>query len=54
MPLEPKPPSVSATEMVQVVLPNDANPMGLASFGSTTCTISVAEADGGLGASVIV
>ena len=30
------------------------NPIGFVSFGSTTSTISVAEADGDLGASVIV
>ena len=33
--------------------PPSMNPIGFASFGSTTCTISVADADGGFGASGI-
>jgi hypothetical protein len=31
-------------------VPPRMKPSGLASFGSTTCTISVEEADGGRGA----
>jgi acyl-CoA hydrolase len=44
MPLAPKPPSVSATEMVQVVLPNDANPMGFMLGGAVMHLIDIAGA----------
>lgn len=44
MPLEPKPPSASATEMVQVVLPNDANPMGFMLGGAVMHLIDIAGA----------
>lgn len=44
MPLTPKPPSVSATEMVQVVLPNDANPMGFMLGGAVMHLIDIAGA----------
>ena len=44
MSLEPKPPSVSATEMVQVVLPNDANPMGFMLGGAVMHLIDIAGA----------
>ena len=44
MPLAPKPPSVSATEMVEVVLPNDANPMGFMLGGAVMHLIDIAAA----------
>ena len=44
MTLEPKSPSVSATEMVQVVLPNDANPMGFMLGGAVMHLIDLAAA----------
>jgi acyl-CoA hydrolase len=44
MPLEPKPPSASATEMVEVVLPNDANPMGFMLGGAVMHLIDIAAA----------
>jgi acyl-CoA hydrolase len=44
MPLTPKPPSASATEMVQVVLPNDANPMGFMLGGAVMHLIDIAAA----------
>jgi acyl-CoA hydrolase len=44
MPLAPKSPSVSATEMVQVVLPNDANPMGFMLGGAVMHLIDIAGA----------
>ena len=44
MPLTPKPPSASATEMVQVVLPNDANPMGFMLGGAVMHLIDIAGA----------
>src|SRR5918999_4176629 len=44
MPLTPKPPSASATEMVQVVLPNDANPMGFMLGGAVMHFIDIAGA----------
>ena len=44
MPSEPKPPSQSATEMVQVVLPNDANPMGFMLGGAVMHLIDIAGA----------
>ena len=44
MPLEPKPPSASVTEMVQVVLPNDANPMGFMLGGAVMHLIDIAGA----------
>jgi acyl-CoA hydrolase len=44
MPLAPKPPSTSATEMVQVVLPNDANPMGFMLGGAVMHLIDIAGA----------
>jgi acyl-CoA hydrolase len=44
MPLEPKPPSTSVTEMVQVVLPNDANPMGFMLGGAVMHLIDIAGA----------
>ena len=44
MPLVPKPPSASATEMVQVVLPNDANPMGFMLGGAVMHLIDIAAA----------
>ena len=44
MPLAPKPPSESATEMVQVVLPNDANPMGFMLGGAVMHLIDIAGA----------
>lgn len=40
----PKPPSESATEMVQVVLPNDANPMGFMLGGAVMHLIDIAGA----------
>ena len=40
----PKPPSESATEMVQVVLPNDANPMGFMLGGDVMHLIDIAGA----------
>jgi acyl-CoA hydrolase len=40
----PKPPSASATEMVQVVLPNDANPMGFMLGGAVMHLIDIAGA----------
>ena len=44
MPLEPKPPSASVTEMVEVVLPNDANPMGFMLGGAVMHLIDLAGA----------
>ena len=44
MPLAPKPPSESATEMVEVVLPNDANPMGFMLGGAVMHLIDIAAA----------
>jgi len=44
MPLAPKPPSASATEMVEVVLPNDANPMGFMLGGAVMHLIDIAAA----------
>ena len=44
MPLAPKPASASATEMVQVVLPNDANPMGFMLGGAVMHLIDIAGA----------
>ena len=44
MPLDAKPPSESATEMVQVVLPNDANPMGFMLGGAVMHLIDIAGA----------
>lgn len=44
MPLEPKPPSASVTEMVEVVLPNDANPMGFMLGGAVMHLIDIAAA----------
>jgi acyl-CoA hydrolase len=42
--LAPKPASLSATEMVQVVLPNDANPLGYILGGSVMHLIDIAGA----------
>ncbi|HET7618876.1 MAG TPA: acyl-CoA thioesterase [Gemmatimonadaceae bacterium] len=39
-----KPPSASATEMVQVVLPNDANPLGFILGGTVMHLIDIAGA----------
>jgi acyl-CoA hydrolase len=44
MPDTPKHPSDSATEMVQVVLPNDANPMGFMLGGAVMHLIDIAAA----------
>ena len=44
MPLPPKPSSDSFTEMVQVVLPNDANPMGFMLGGAVMHLIDIAAA----------
>src|SRR5580765_7888230 len=44
MDLSPKPPSASATEMVQVVLPNDANPLGFILGGTVMHLIDMAGA----------
>ena len=44
MDLTPKPPSASATEMVQVVLPNDANPLGFILGGTVMHLIDMAGA----------
>ena len=44
MPAAAKPPSESATEMVQVVLPNDANPMGFMLGGAVMHLIDIAGA----------
>src|SRR6202162_632308 len=44
MDLTPKPSSASATEMVQVVLPNDANPLGFILGGSVMHLIDIAGA----------
>ena len=41
---EPKPASASATEMVQVVLPNDANPLGFILGGTVMHLIDIAGA----------
>ena len=43
-PLSPKPPSASATEMVQVVLPNDANPLGFILGGTVMHLVDIAGA----------
>ena len=42
--MTPKPPSASATEMVQVVLPNDANPLGFLLGGTVMHLIDIAGA----------
>jgi acyl-CoA hydrolase len=42
--LTPKPASASATEMVQVVLPNDANPLGYILGGTVMHLIDIAGA----------
>jgi acyl-CoA hydrolase len=44
MDLTPKPASASATEMVQVVLPNDANPLGFILGGTVMHLIDIAGA----------
>lgn len=44
MSLAPKPASESATEMVQVVLPNDANPMGFMLGGAVMHLVDIAGA----------
>src|SRR5438105_15478979 len=44
MTLPPKPASASATEMVQVVLPNDANPLGFILGGTVMHLIDIAGA----------
>ncbi len=44
MHLTPKPPSASQTEMVQVVLPNDANPLGFILGGTVMHLIDIAGA----------
>jgi acyl-CoA hydrolase len=44
MDLPPKPASESATEMVQVVLPNDANPMGFMLGGAVMHLVDIAGA----------
>lgn len=44
MSLVPKPASESATEMVQVVLPNDANPMGFMLGGAVMHLLDIAGA----------
>ncbi len=44
MSLTPKRPSESATEMVQVVLPNDANPLGFILGGTVMHLIDIAGA----------
>jgi acyl-CoA hydrolase len=44
MALPPKPPSESATEMVEVVLPNDANPMGFMLGGAVMHLVDIAGA----------
>jgi acyl-CoA hydrolase len=44
MDLTPKPSSASATEMVQVVLPNDANPLGFILGGTVMHLIDIAAA----------
>ena len=44
MSLTPKPSSESATEMVQVVLPNDANPLGFILGGTVMHLIDIAGA----------
>jgi len=44
MPLTPKRSSESATEMVQVVLPNDANPLGFILGGTVMHLIDIAGA----------
>ncbi len=44
MPPAPKPASESATQMVEVVLPNDANPMGFMLGGAVMHLIDIAAA----------
>ena len=44
MPLSPKPPSASFTEMTDVVLPNDANPLGFILGGKVMHLIDMAGA----------
>src|SRR5215475_6919666 len=44
MELQPKPASASETEMVQVVLPNDANPLGFILGGTVMHLIDIAGA----------
>ena len=46
-PLKPKKPSESETEMVQVVLPNDANPLGYILGGTVMHLIDIAGAIAG-------
>jgi acyl-CoA hydrolase len=46
-PLRAKPPSESQTEMVQVVLPNDANPLGFILGGTVMHLIDIAGAIAG-------
>ncbi len=45
--MQPKPSSDSATEMVQVVLPNDANPLGFILGGTVMHLIDIAGAIAG-------
>src|SRR5688500_6928121 len=45
--MPPKPPSESATEMVQVVLPNDANPLGYILGGTVMHLVDIAGAIAG-------
>src|SRR2546422_11687256 len=47
MPLTPKRASESATEMVQVVLPNEANPLGFILGGTVMHLIDIAGAIAG-------
>jgi acyl-CoA hydrolase len=47
MPLQPKRVAESATEMVQVVLPNDANPLGFILGGTVMHLIDIAGAIAG-------
>ena len=44
MPLTPKSPSESATEMVEIVLPNDANPLGFMLGGAVMHLMDLAAA----------
>ena len=44
MDLTPKPPSHSATDMTQVVLPNDTNPLGFMLGGTAMHLIDIAAA----------
>ena len=45
--MKAKPPSASATEMVQVVLPNDANPLGYILGGTVMHLVDIAGAIAG-------